>query len=116
VVLVAGCATLEPADYQKAVERRATERWQALIKGDLDRAYSYLSPGTRETMTADFYKRTMRPGMWRSVKVDSVSCDGNVCVAQVDVTYDHRRAKGVTSRQIENWLIQDGNAWYVLRK
>jgi hypothetical protein len=115
-LLVQGCATLQPADYPKVVERRANERWGALIKGDLDTAYTYLSPATRQTTSLDSYRRSIKPGMWREARVSSVTCDGNLCKAMVDVDYDHRLMKGVQTQLTESWLIQDGNAWMVLQK
>ena len=60
---------------QKIVADLAAARWEALIKGDFAKAYSYLSPGTREVMSLDLYKAKIRGGTWKKANVDSVSCE-----------------------------------------
>lgn len=112
---VAGCATTPPADYPKLVEKRAGERWGQLLKGNVDAAYEYLSPATRATLTREQYKGSIRPGLWREARIVAVECEADVCRAMVEVVYDHRLIKGVRTQINENWLIRDGNAWFVHR-
>lgn len=111
-----GCATLSPSDYPKLVESRANERWQALIAGDVAKAYSFLSPGTRATLPLERYKGSLKTGAWKEAKVRSVNCEETVCAVAVDVRYDHRRMRDVETVVRETWLIEESNAWYVLRK
>jgi len=59
LTVAAGCATMgggltkdTPAEVKAAaVKERSNARWAALIKGDADGAYTYLSPGTRELIS-----------------------------------------------------------------
>jgi hypothetical protein len=116
---VAGCAyvsaTSAPEAKQKFVAERAEARWQALIKGDLDAAYVFLSPASKKATPLPAYKAQIRPGMWRQVKVDKVDCEAEVCKVQLQVTYDARQMKGIQTPLWESWVIEDGSAWYVYR-
>ncbi len=94
---------------------RALERWDALIKGDLDAAYNYLSPASRETMPLDVYKAKHKTGMYRAVKVDAVDCEAEVCTVTLSLTFDYKRTKGIQMPLVEKWLIADGKAWFVDR-
>ena len=53
-----------------------------------------MSPGSRETTSLEKYKTNFRRGAFRQAKVDTVTCDGDACVAQVFVTYDHPEDEG----------------------
>jgi len=121
---LAGCAATPPAPAatapvttpearQALVASRATARWDLLTKDDLDGAYAYMSPGSRETTSLDKYKANFRRNAFRASKVESVSCDGDACLARLAVTYDHPKMKGITTAVVESWIIDGGQAWYV---
>ena len=116
---VAACATISvdsaPEVKQKVVAERAQARWQALMKGDLDAAYAFLSPASKKATPLKEYAGTIKPGMWRDVKVDKVSCEAELCKVQLAVTYDAKMMKGITTPIWESWVIEDGSAWYVYR-
>ncbi len=119
-VAAGGCATTprvgdSPAEREKAVAQRAEARWGALIKGDLDAAYTYLSPGSKVANPLSLYKTKVKPGIWREAKTESVKCEGDACTATMSITYDYRRTKGIKTQLTENWIIEDGTAWYVYR-
>jgi hypothetical protein len=69
-MVVSACAGMggvnkdSPPDVKAAVvKERSQARWQALIKGDLDAAYTYLSPASKAATSLDAYKRRIRPGL-----------------------------------------------------
>ncbi|MEO8132721.1 MAG: hypothetical protein ABI831_01900 [Betaproteobacteria bacterium] len=95
------------------VTERASKRWQALIRGDLDTAYGFFSAATKATYSIELYRVKMRPGIWREAKVDTVKCADSVCEVTVVLTVDHARIKGIITPVTERWIIQDGLAWYV---
>ncbi len=101
------------ADPQKMVADLAVARWEALMKGDFAKAYSYLSPGTREAMSLDLYKAKISGGTWKKASVDSVSCEQDQCKVLMAIEFSHRRIKSIETRLDENWLRQDGKWWYV---
>ena len=117
---VAACASISadsaPEAKQKVVSERAVARWQALIKGDLDAAYAFLSPASKKATPLTAYASSIKPGiMWRQIKVDKVDCAAEVCKAQLSLTYDAKMMKGITTPIWESWIIEDGTAWYVYR-
>lgn len=122
VGLLSGCAGIggltasTPADVKRdAVASRAKARWDALIKLDVERAYGFLSPASKATMPLDLYKARHKVGMYRAVKVDQVNCEAETCTVNLSVTYDYKQFKGVTTPMVENWIITQGQAWFVER-
>lgn len=121
-MVLSACATT-PGDHsadayagkslEDQVRERATKRWGALIRGDLDGAYSYFSRATKETYPIELYRVKMRPGMWREAKIESVKCADGLCEVMVIISLDHSRLKGVVTPVAERWIVQDGLAWYV---
>lgn len=116
---VAACASISatsaPEVKQKVVAERAEARWQALIKGDVDTAYGFLSAGSKKATSLAIYKSIIKPGMWRQAKAEKVDCKDELCKVQLEVTYDAKMMKGITTPIWETWIIEDGSAWYVYR-
>ncbi len=127
--MVAACAGIggvrkdsTPEVKAAAVKERSQARWQALIKGDLDAAYAYLSPASKAVTPIESYRRQIRPGLWREVKINSVECEAELCSVKLQLTYDIPRGpmspkpvKGIETPLTERWVIEDGSAWYVFR-
>ena len=126
LVLLGACATpLAPSGAapgatsqspETIVRQRATERWDALVRDDIDLAYTYMSPGSRNAVPLDIFKRNVRRGAFREAKIETVSCDDRGCQVRLLVTYDHRLMKGITTPLNEAWVIDNGQAWYVYRE
>ena len=107
-----------PQAKQDLVARRAVARWDALIKRDMDSAYAFLSPASREVISLAGYKTKIKPGRWRAAKVESVTCDVEICDVKLTIGYDFRNAARTERFETpleEKWLIDKGNAWYVYR-
>lgn len=118
---LAGCAgtvrdTAGRQDPQQQVRERAAARWDALIAGDLARAYGYLSPGTREVMSLDLYKKRTRPGMWKKASVDVVSCEQDRCKVKMVIEHGYRDMKSIETFLEEDWLQVGGKWWFAPRK
>lgn len=123
VLALAACATVggpgglskdsPPEVKREAVAARAQGRWDALIKGDLQAAYGYLSPAERATTAFDVYKAKRKVGLYRAAKVESVECEGAVCTVKLMLRYDYKRFKGVQTQLVERWVIEGGQAWIV---
>lgn len=100
------------SDRQEVVAKRAQSRWDALVKGDLDAAYEYLSPGIRSTVPLNIYKNKIRPGLWKKASVESVSCEADRCEVMMLVELSYRNVKSTQSHMKELWLLDGGGWWY----
>jgi hypothetical protein len=109
----AGPAPSTPQAKQSLVSERANARWDAMVKDDLDAAYAFMSPGSRETTSLEKFKANTRRGAFRAAKIESTTCDGDVCIVKLFVTYDHPKMKGITTPVAESWIIDGGQAWLV---
>lgn len=123
---LAGCAT-DPADSASWQERqterlstRAEARWDAIIKGEIDRAYLFLSPEYRSVVSLQQYKvkfgRTLE---WRMAHTERVRYDDpNVASVFMEVFYrtylPGAKGEPYESKKIltEKWLFKDGEWWY----
>jgi hypothetical protein len=128
LALVAGCAGLAgltkdtPADVKAAaVKERSNARWTALINGDKDAAYRYLSPGTRELISLEQYKARVQAVGYRAARIEKVECEPETCKVALMLTYDYlptkgnTSAKGVTTYVEETWVLENGQAWFAWR-
>ena len=106
-------AVAKSVSIEDQVRDRATKRWEALIRGDLDGAYGFFSRATRDTYPMELYRVKMRVGMWRRATVDSVTCEDSVCEVTVTINLEHSRLKEIITPVRERWIVQDGVAWYV---
>lgn len=107
------------------VEKRSIERWNYLIAHQAEKAYDYLTPGTRATQTRESYAAAMnsRPVRWTEAKFNRKECDADRCKVYVDVTYSVMmpgagaigRPMTSTSTQTETWVRVD-EGWYFLPK
>lgn len=127
LVVIAGCASTPqapsagaggasastPAAREALVAQRAKGRWDAMVKDDLDTAYGYFSPGSKELISLEKFKANTRRGAFREGKVESVKCEDDACQVKVMVTYDHPKMKGITTPILESWIIDGGQAWLV---
>ena len=99
-----------------AVTKRAQERWDALLKGDVKASYAYLSPASRAVVSLERYEQKINPTNFRSIKFKNVSCQEQLCQLDLWLTFDHRLMKGVETPLGETWVFENGQAWYVWRE
>ena len=108
----------EQIDEHAALRARVAKRWDLLLAGNLDEAYSYLSPGKRSLVSQSQYKGEIKMGIWRSAKVDEVVCSAaDLCKVKVFVSYEFK-VKGReplenTRPLMELWSYQSGEWWYI---
>jgi hypothetical protein len=121
-VLLAACATLggvtleSPLDMKVAsVTARAKARWQAVIEGNAEGAYGFLSSGSKAVTSFERYRARARLTGFRSADVESVECETEVCKVKVRVILDHRVMSGLSVPVEETWVLENGQYWYVWR-
>ena len=106
---------------EELVKERATARWEALVERRFSDAYAYLSPGYRELTSVNDYVTAMsnRPVRWERADVTKASCEPDVCMVNVLMTYSLNMPQpGVGRIQSysgidEQWLQIDGE-WFHL--
>lgn len=124
---LSGCAALQPKDGEQWQESqrpvliaRAEARWGALIKGDVEKAYSYTTPEYRAVVSLQHYRgKYGRVLNWRMARAVDVSYDDlTVATVSVEVTYrvDLPGKSGEmieTQKAItEKWIYKDREWWY----
>ena len=123
-IMLAGCATSltggvtveSPQELkQKVVKERANARWQALINSDAEKAYEFLSSGSKAVGSLALYKMRARLAGFRAVEVHSAACEAETCKVSLTVIFDHRLMKGIPMDLDESWVLENGQYWYVWR-
>ena len=97
-----------PEVKREAVTERVNARWAALIKGDMDTAYTFLSPASRAVTSLSAYKAEARGKGFREAKIEKVECEAETCKVTLMVVYDHPKMKGIPTLDQEYWVIDDG--------
>ena len=119
-LMLAACAMLEQPTVDRdkqAVSQRAQERWDLLMKGKAQEAYEYFSPATRTTLTLEsFRKRSGAGRWWRSIKLERVDCQPEVCSVTMVLDYDLYEIKGLKAGIEEKWVKEDGTWWLASTK
>jgi hypothetical protein len=111
-----GSGTGSADGVRDLVTKRVHARWDALIKGDLDAAYAFESPGSKQAMTLQRFKRITRKEGFRSATIDKMDCDAVHCDVRLTVVYDVDKVKGLRTFVDEAWVVENGQAWYVDRR
>lgn len=115
VVAVAGCVAMKPRAAEDLVKERAQARWDALVKGDVKGAYTFLSPGSRAVLTYESYAGAIRAGFWKSAQVDRAVCETQqACQAHVTIEYEYQ-AQRIKTPLRETWIREGTDWWYVQR-
>lgn len=117
-IALAGCATTSQTPEQ-AVQQRANARWQALIKGDFDKAWTYTTPKFRsEVKQADYKERFSATNPWISAHTRAVECQPALCLAKMQLTLRNvvpgfaKSMPEITTYFDEAWVREEGQWWY----
>lgn len=124
---LSGCATLEPEESEKwrasqrpVLKARIEARWDALIKGDIEKAYLYTTPEYRAVVNPQQYRgKYGRVLDWRGARVVDISYDvPTVAAVSVEVTY-RIGLPGIAGEVIETqkaisekWIYKNREWWY----
>jgi hypothetical protein len=121
VALVGGCAATDVGgsstkskSTEVRVRERAESRWAALLKGDIDKAYQFLSPTARETMSSATYRGKVNPKVWRGATVDSVVCEKEICDVKITIKIEVLDKLPVSVPGVaETWILDQSEWWLV---
>lgn len=116
--LLAGCTSVAPVQKvaltaEQKVMARVQARWDILLTKDLDKAYEFLSPATRVTLSKDVYKLRINPAYWRGATAKSATCKEEVCDVKVELKIMVLAKLPVDQMIEEKWILDQGQWWFV---
>jgi hypothetical protein len=112
--MLAGCAGGPSAGAapEEVVKQRAQQRWDAMVAGDLTKAYTYMSPASRQSISPELFRNSIRLGFWKSAVVEGATCEQDACQVVVQVGYQYRGST-VRAPVRETWVKSEGEWWHV---
>ena len=113
-LVLVGCAAPAGKSDEAVIAERALQRWNAVIAGNYDKAYEYISPAGRSIVTPEGFTKSMKPGFHKSATVQAVKCSApEVCEVQLEIEYEFQGKRTKTPLP-ERWVKQDGTWWFLL--
>ncbi|MBP8186286.1 MAG: hypothetical protein ACK4LR_13150 [Acidovorax temperans] len=115
-MLVAGCASMEPAKPEEIVAKRAQAFWDARAKGQVDKAYALTTPAYRKVHTLEQFKKQYGSTFEiKGINIVKVTCEVEKCTARakIDVTPALMgiNVGTIATHMDEIWLLDDGQWW-----
>ncbi len=115
---LAGCAGIgSTAAPELVVRQLATQRWQALLAKEFDKAYEFAVPSYRQIRTAEYYrnKRQSTPVKWLAAEVLRVDCEAAKCTVRIKLESKPLVPFQFTGTLItamdETWVFEEGQWW-----
>ena len=117
LLLVVGCAAVSvaPVTPEQAVKARAQARWDALVAGQFDKAFEFITPSGRSTLPFDVFRGRLSGTSWRKASVTSATCEPEVCDVTVTLDVDVLPNLPQQIPISEKWLLVDGKWWFFYR-
>ena len=120
---LSACA-ITPASEDDLVIKRAQERWDLIIAGELEEAYEYYSPGWRSTHSLiDFgVSQRVRRVAYTSAKYAKHECEESRCKVTFLVGFKvPKPVPGMAEYNSQNniqdtWIKTGGEWWYLPKK
>ena len=86
-LLLSACATTNQTE--DTLEERAMLRWDALLSGDVEAAYEFLSPGYRSSVTMLQYHRALLLSKvkWKDAKYIKDECEETICNVKISLGF-----------------------------
>ena len=117
-LVLAGCAGLgAPQPPEQIVRQLATQRWQALVSRNFEKAYEFAVPSYRQLHDIDYYrgKRQSTPVKWLAAEVSRVDCEAEKCLVRIQLESKPMVAmqfRGtITTGLDETWVLEAGKWW-----
>jgi hypothetical protein len=102
------------AGVEKLVMSRAQQRWDALMQGELNQAYAFISPSGRAKLQAQDYRARVNTAHFRKAVVQEATCQADSC--EVKVSLDYVVGTMPLSQSLsEIWILDKGKWWFVYR-
>ncbi|MGH7412292.1 MAG: hypothetical protein ACREJ6_14700 [Candidatus Methylomirabilis sp.] len=109
--------TLAPLSPEEALRARATQFWEARVKGDLATQYDLLEPRSHEWVTLTAFARARSSVVFQSYKLQELDVAGDEGLVTASATFrmnlkEIQRFGPWTQRVIMRW-VRVGGQWYV---
>lgn len=122
-LLLSACAGTKPGGGHPAVDR-AQERWDALAADDLEKAYSFYSPGYRSTVSLIDFGVSIRTKKvrWTSAEYLDHTCEESRCKIRFSLGFKvYNPVPGMSvydgQQAVEDtWVKTQGQWWYLPNK
>jgi hypothetical protein len=116
VMLVAGCAGLEPSKPEDIVTQRAKAFWNARAEGQVDKAYALTTPSYRKAHSVEQFKKQFGGTFaLKGVEVVNVECEREKCTARTKIEVTPAlmgiNVGTIATHLDEIWLLEDGQWW-----
>ena len=113
-----GCAITGNKSDEDIVKERAQARYDALLKGDIKKAWGFTAPTYRQRVSADGYRAVMGGvGNWTKAEASRVTCEEERCELTGLITYKvPRMGMENTIPLDEVWIKTDGKWWIYHRR
>lgn len=119
--MLASCAS-GPASPEAIVRDRAQARLDAIIAGQWEKAYGYLSPASRAVVSLEAWRSGLpRATVWRRAQVHAVACEVlDRCKTTVVIHHQPLVMGGrmgtIDSAVDEIWVLDEGRWWLLLSR
>ena len=94
---------------------RAQARWDALLVSQFDKAYEYISPAGRLSLSLELFRSRIAAASWRGAKVTSAVCEPEVCDVTLKLDINVLPNLPYTQTINEKWILDGGKWWFVYR-
>lgn len=119
LLIVQGCAQISVNSPEEIVRQRLSDRWVALIAGQLETAYRFETPEYRDLYSFSDYRRTIHGvGSWKKMDVEYIDCIEDKCIANIKIYATIKIGMGFEAvesdaRAKENWIHHSTSGqWY----
>ena len=120
IVGFTGCSWLDTRPPGERVLSRSQERLDALMAREIEKAYSFASPGYRSSHTTFQYDKKFGGAktLWTAARAVEADCDDlqtpvERCRVLIEIDYTTRSLGYLeTSEMYETWILSDSE-WYL---
>lgn len=106
------CASFQPDTPEQAVTKRAQGYWDARLKGDADKARSYMNEAFRLAVDEKRFGKNYMATFAVAAKVQKVTCEPEKCEVGVNLSVNPpipgRKMGTIDMYSKQTWLLEDG--------
>lgn len=117
--MLSACASLAPKTPEEAVSQRAQAYWDARLKGDKAKAYTFTHPSYKQVATEKDYALQFAGTLATAAEVRKVRCEAETCEVGINFKVTPpvigSKLKNIDMYATETWLQADGQWWIYIK-